>query len=199
MSVDRTARLSSRHLNDLLLEAPAGRHIAQLHKDRQTLTESVCEFASSGLRRGDSVILIAAAFHTERYLHSLKEVGLDARELKESGQLVVRDSQELLGRFMRNGMPRRDDLRATLCPAIQAAQAGGWRGLRVYGEMVSDLWRSRNTAASIQLETYLNDLARMYRFCLLCCYELGDADTTSYARASQVVGRTHSDLLPAAC
>src|SRR2546425_1201183 len=98
MPADRRAKLSSRNLNDLLLEAPAGRHIAQLHKDRQTLTESVCEFASSGLRRGDSVILIAAAFHTERYLHSLKEVGLDARELKESGQLVVRDSQELLGR-----------------------------------------------------------------------------------------------------
>ena len=199
MSADRTARISSRNLTDLLLVAPAGHHMAQLHKDRQTLMESVCEFASSGLRRGDSVIMIAAAFHTERYLHSLKERGLDTRELKESGQLVVRDSQELLGRFMRGGMPRRDDLLATLGPTIQSVQAGGWRGTRVYGEMVSDLWRSRNTAASIQLETYLNDLARMYRFCLLCCYELGDADTTSYARASEEVARTHSDLLPAAC
>jgi len=183
---------------ELLVEAPAGRHIAQLHKDRLSLTETVCEFAAAGLRRGDSVILIAAAFHTERYLHSLREGGLDPRELMDSDQLVVVDSQDLLGRFMRDGLPRWDDFQATLGPIIRSVQASGWGNTRVYGEMMSDLWRSRNTAAAIQLEMLWNRLARLYRFCLLCCYELGVADASSCARATEEVGRTHSDFLPAA-
>jgi len=199
MSADWTGTSSRQNLDDLLVEAPIGRHIAQLHKDRQTLTESVCEFAAAGLRRTDSVIMIAAAFHTERYLHRLREEGLDPRELQESGQLVVRDSQELLGRFMRHGMPRWDAFQETLVPIIGSVQASGRRGTRVYGELVSDLWRARNTAASVQVETYWNVLARTHRFCLLCCYELGDANAMSYAHAFDEVGRTHSDLLPATC
>src|SRR6266850_1123125 len=194
MPSDRTDSPLPQRPGDLLVEAPVGRHIAQLHRNRQTLTDAVCEFAVSGLRRGDSVILIAAAFHTERYRHRLREEGLDPRTLIDAGQLVVRDSQELLGRFMRNGMPRWDDFHAAVGPIIKTVQDEGWRETRVYGEMVSDLWRARNTAASVLLETFWNEIARLYRFCLLCCYELADADPAACALASEQVGRTHSDL-----
>ena len=43
----------------LLTEAPAGRHLAQLHRDADALGESVFEFLEAGLRRGDSVLITA--------------------------------------------------------------------------------------------------------------------------------------------
>ena len=52
----------------LLADAPAGRHIGQLHRGRQSLTQAVHQFADPALRAGQAVVLIASAFHTALYL-----------------------------------------------------------------------------------------------------------------------------------
>jgi len=56
--------------------------------------------------------------------------------------------------------------------------------------------RADHTAASIRLETFWNEIARAHRFCLLCCYLVGDLDEASYASALEGIGPTYSDVLP---
>ena len=62
----------------LLAEAPSGRHFAQFHRDtetedrrRDTLTESAFTFVEAGLRRGDSVLVIAGTNHRDRLFERL--------------------------------------------------------------------------------------------------------------------------------
>jgi len=178
----------------LLKEAPDGRHFARLHSNPQALVEDVGTFVGAGLRRDNAVIVVASPASSIRYLNHLVLKGIDPQKSLESGQLIVRDGDELLGRFLRDGMPRWADFHAALGPVIQAAQAGKWLKIRVYGEMANDLWRAGHTAAAIRLEVYWNELASLYQFALLCCYALGEQDEASYADAIKEIGQTHPDV-----
>ncbi len=180
---------------ELLTEAPAGRHFAQMHKDAQALAEAVGVFVETGLRRGDAVIIVVPSSHTPLYLQRLKCNNIDLENWRRSGQLTVLDSQEMLGRFMRGDMPIWEEFRAAVGQIIENARMSGRTTTRVYGEMVSDLWRAGHTAAAIRLEEYWNELARQYQFCLFCGYQVDGLEATSYADPLAEIGRTHSDML----
>lgn len=179
----------------ILAEAPAGRHIAQLHKNPKTLVATVAEFIGQGLGRGDAVLAVASSTNTEKYLHRLRELGFRPGEAIKRGQLVVRDSEATRDLFMRDGMPQWPLFRDAVGSLIRSTQKEEIP-LRVYGEMVNDLWRATNQAAAIRLEIYWNEIVRLHRCCLLCCYELGHLDKGRFAAAHDAIGRTHSDLLP---
>ena len=64
--------------SNLLTVAPTGHHFAQFHRDtegqdrrRDTLTESALLFVEAGLRRGDSVVVIAGADQRDRLFERL--------------------------------------------------------------------------------------------------------------------------------
>lgn len=178
---------------DLLTEAPAGRHFAQLHKDARALADSVSLFVTSGLRRGDAVIIVAPASRNSMYLDRLSQKEQEASI--GSGRLALFDSQAMLNRIMLGGMPEWAEFRATVGPVIEKAKRCGGPNTRVYGEMVNDLWRAGNTAAAIHLEEHWNQLARQYKFCLFCGYQMDSLDERSYAAPLADIGRTHSDIL----
>lgn len=179
----------------LLTEAPAGRHFAQMHKDVQGLAEAVGIFVETGLRRGDAVIVIVPADHAEIYLRRLQRDNLDLEVWQTSGQLTVLDSGATLGQFIQGTMPEWTEFRTAVGQIIEKAQIPGRATTRVYGEMVSDLWRAGNTAAAIRLEEYWNELARLYQFCLFCGYQVDSLDATTYIDPLVEIGRTHSDIL----
>lgn len=178
---------------DLLREAPVGRHFAQLHKDSQALANSVAIFVTSGLRRGDGVVIVAPASRNNLYLSPLSNE--ERQDYLRTGQLTLFDSQAMLNRIMLGGMPEWAEFRATVGPVIEKAKLCGGPNTRVYGEMVNDLWRAGNTAAAIQLEEYWNQLARIYKFCLFCGYQMDSLDERSYATPLVDIGRTHTDIL----
>ena len=188
--------MASHHNNahvDLLRDAPVGRHFAQLHNDSQALADSVSIFVASGLRRGDGVVVVAPASRNNIYL-----ARFSAEERKafiQTGQLSLFDSEAMLNRIMLGGMPEWAEFRATVGPVIEKAKLCGGLNTRVYGEMVNDLWRAGNTAAAIQLEEYWNQLARIYKFCLFCGYQMDSLDERSYAGPLADIARTHSDIL----
>lgn len=188
--------MSSPSYADLLTEAPAGRHFAQLHKDSQALADAVGLFAETGLRRGDAVIVVAPASRAKLYLARISKQRQEA--CRSSGQLVLLDSEAMLSRFMFGTMPEWSEFRAAVGPVIEKAKLCGGANTRVYGEMVNDLWRAGNTAAAIHLEEYWNKLARLYQFCLFCGYQMDSLDEKSYAAPLADIGRTHSDIIVSA-
>jgi hypothetical protein len=187
---DHTPQLST-----LLLDAPVGRHFAQLHSDPKDLVESVGMFVETGLRRGNGVVVVAARETMDSYLSRLKDLGIDTEEARRSGQLVLRNAEDSLARIMVGDMPDWANFRRLVGSMIEEVQAFGRSTTRAYGEMVNVLWRGGQPLAAIRLEEYWNELARLYPFSLFCGYMVDSHEHETYKSPLAEIGRTHTDVL----
>ena len=187
--------MGSSDISALLIEAPVNRHFAQFHRNAGSLTEAVGLFAETGLRRGNGVVSMATAAHTELLLERLTTSGLDVEEFRRSGQLEILDAEAVLGRFMHGDMPDWTDFRLTVGTVLESVQAFGRNITRAYGEMVNVLWQDGKPDAAIRLEEYWNELSRLYPFSLFCSYMLDGHEPGCYAGPLHEIGRTHSDII----
>jgi len=179
----------------LLIEAPANRHFAQLHRDPQALTDAVTLYLQTGLRRGNGVVLFATPIHTDLFLTRLREDGLDQGTFIKSGQLELHDAELSLRKLMQHDMPDWEDFRRSVGAVFERVRAFGRGTTRVYCEMVNVLWQEGKQEAAIRLEEYWNELARLYPFSLFCSYMLDVHHEHSYNGPLEEIGRTHSDIL----
>jgi hypothetical protein len=182
-------------LSALLIEAPVGRHFAQLHRRSAALTSAVGQFVATGLRRGNGVVVIGSALHTEELFDRLVERRVDVGSFLRCGQLVVRDAEAMLATIMRGGMPDGDAFRRAIGSALESVHAFGRPAPRAYSEMVNLLWRAGQPAAAIRLEELWNDLARLYPFGLFCGHMLDSQTPSIYAGSLHEAGRTYADVL----
>lgn len=187
--------MSASLVNTLLIEAPADRHFAQLHRDPQALTDAVTLYLQTGLRRGNGIIVIATPEHSDLFLTRLREDGLDPNTFLKSGQLELHDAELTLRKFMRHDMPDREDFRRAMGAVLERVRAFGRGTTRAYGEMVDVLWQEGKQEAAIRLEEYWNELQRLYPFSLFCCYTLDVQHDHAYAGPLEEIGRTHTDVL----
>jgi len=186
-----TAALVSR----LLIDAPVNRHFAQLHRDPRDLTDAVTLFLETGLRRGNSVVVIASPIHTDLFLTRMRDNELDPTAFLKAGQLELHDAELTLRKFMRNDIPDWNDFRRAMGGVFERVRAFGRGTTRAYGEMVNVLWQEGKQQAAIRLEEYWNELARLYPFSLFCSYMLDVHHDHSYNGPLEEIGRTHSDII----
>jgi hypothetical protein len=179
----------------LLAEAPAGRHFAQIHRDAESLSESVYAFVEGGIRRGHSVIVIADAELKDGIQDRLAANKLHPKALSNSGQLDILDAQKLMAEFMPHSpVPEWAQFRSTLMPILSRVQPFG-HGVRIFVEMSSMLWKAGNTDGAIRIEELWNALARLHTFSLYCGYTLDTQCEESYTGPLEEIGHTHSDIL----
>jgi hypothetical protein len=190
--------MAPQDLNTLLIDAPVNRHFAQFHRDSQEATKSVGLFIETGLRRKNGVLAILGAAHKDMLLDRLRRSGLDPDEFRRSGQLHILDAEPTLKQIMRGDMPDWDTFRAVVGEAIESLQGFGRTTVRVYGELVSLLWRDGNADAAIRLEEFWNELARIYPFSLFCSYMVDYHAPACYHGPLSEIGRTHSDVIATA-
>src|SRR6266513_3076139 len=187
--------MSSPPVSELLIEAPANRHFAQLHSDPEALTDAVTLYLRTGLRRGNGVVVIASPEHTDLFLKRLRQDALDPGAFLKSGQLELHDAEQTLRKFMRNDMTDWEDFRRAMASVFERVRAFGRGTARVYRETVNLLWQEGQQDAAIRLEDYWNDLARQYPFSLFCGYMLDVHRDRTYAGPLEEIGRTHSDMI----
>jgi DcmR-like sensory protein len=185
----------------LLADAPTGRHFAQFHRPtegqdrrRDTLTESALAFVEGGLRRGESVLVIAGADQRDRLFERLAAGKFSPQSLRDPGQLSVLDAGQITAQFVAGGLPEWAPFRNALAPVLSRLQPSG-RGTRVYSETANALWQAGNTAAAIKVEDFWNALAGTYPISLYCGYTMDTHSEHSYAAPLEEIGRTHSDIL----
>jgi hypothetical protein len=178
----------------LLVDAPVGRHFAQLHRDSNELVASVSRFVEAGLRRNNGVVIIATPETIDAMMTSIATAGVNGEKFRRSGQLAVFDAAATLERIMRAGMPQWSDFKRVIGAALEAAQLFG-TGTRAYGEMVNLLWQDAQPEAAIKLEEFWNEIHRSYPFCLFCAYMLDSHQAGCYHGPLHEIGRTHSDVL----
>lgn len=180
---------------NLLIDAPVGQHFAQIHRTARGLTNSVGLFIEAGLRRGSGVLVIATKEYCSQFLKWLDEGALCPDEAIRSGQLCMVDAGQALDQVMRSGMPDWTEFRQTLGSRIESVQRFGRTSVRVYGEMVSQLWNQGRHRAAIQMEEYWSELTRLYPFSLFCGYMLDSHDEATYAGPLYEIGRAHSSVI----
>jgi hypothetical protein len=177
-----------------LVDAPAGRHLAQFHRDADALTESAFVFLEAGLRQGNSVMVIAAAQRIEQLFDRLAAGKLHPKSLCDSGQLAVLDAAPVIEQCVVAGGAEWARFRGLLAPVLARLRLRG-HGTRIYGELANLLWQNDQTEAAIQLEDFWNALAGSFSFTMYCGYVMDTHCEKAYAAPLEELGRTHSDIL----
>ncbi len=105
-------------------------------------------------------------------MERLKRSGFDVEGLAEIGELVCEEAEKLLSSFMFDGIIDEYVFKWKIAGMIERAKAaGGERPVRVFGEMVSLIWQSRQQVTE-RLEELWNEVIQEYSVPLLCAYNL---------------------------
>ena len=181
---------------ELLREPAKGDHFVQLYIDEAFLCEAVAEYAGTGLRRGEGVLIVATRAHRADFLRGLEARGHPTRAAMKRGQLVWLDADETLARFTAGGMPDWQSFHALVGGAIASVRLD-YPAVRAFGEMVDVLWGRGERDAALRLEEFWNDLAKLQTFSLLCAYRMDHLDAAAYRGPLECICRRHTHLIPA--
>ena len=173
--------------SEVLREPSHGDHIVQTYQDPAFLADAVTEYLGTGLSRGEAAIVIARPQHVAKFREKL---GPPA----EPGQLIILDAEEILARFMADGMPQWNAFHEVIGGLIAQARLQ-YPAVRAYGEMVDILWQEGKREAAMRLEEFWNELTRLQTFSLFCAYAMDHLDPASYSGLESVC-RAHTHFLP---
>ncbi|HSR86615.1 MAG TPA: MEDS domain-containing protein [Streptosporangiaceae bacterium] len=148
-------------------------HVVLFPASDEELAEHVYEHLFGNGAPG-TVILVASAEHRRLIADRMARGGIDVAAEWARGSFVALDAAETLASFMVAGWPDAAAFWRTLSPVLKRARARPGE-VRVFGEMVAQLWDAGQTGAAVDLEALWNELARQYTFSLLCAYP-ADAD-----------------------
>jgi hypothetical protein len=153
---------------------PTRAHLVHFYETEDALASAVAKFVGGGLSVGNVVTTIATSEHTQAVQRLLGAAGVDVDAVRASGQLLILDAHETLGKVMRDGEPDPRLFEAVVgdLMAEREALASG-AGMRAYGEMVDVLWKRGEKSAALRLEELWNDLQMRRSFALLCAYSMG--------------------------
>jgi hypothetical protein len=167
-------------------------HFVEFYDNDPSLIDSVDRFVSIGIGRGDAAIVVAEQAHLDVLKEALsRTINLEAAT--EQGLFVALDAEEALSSFMVDDMPDREKFEQLVGGLIDKAAAGS-RAVRVFGEMVSVLWKLGNVAAALSLEDHWNRLSESHDFRLFCAYPTGVFGDKNVAPLRAVCDR-HSHVL----
>ncbi len=152
---------------------PGHVHAVFFYEDPQALSSTVGRFIADGLNSDQPGLVIATPSHKAGILEHLTGAACHPEKRMDQGDLVMLDAAELLSLFMVGGMPGVGSFESAMTRVMNSlADRGSQRGVRVYGEMVDLLWKSKKEDAALSLETRWDQFVRARRFPLLCSYSM---------------------------
>ena len=182
----------------VLAEATPPDHIVQLYQDQDFLSRAVSRFGVAALANGESFILLCTLPHWNEWRPRIEDQGVDVEAARTRGQLTVLDAEEMLSRFIRDGMPHAPTFLGLVTDLIGQARAGGrYPRVRLWGEMVNVLWERGNVAASMKVEgLYDQYVAKKLGVATTCAFLMDNFDSDIHARMLPMLGMNHSHLIP---
>jgi DNA-binding NarL/FixJ family response regulator len=154
------------------LRAP-NRHEVLLYPDDAAFLDSCSRFIAAALEAGDVAALVATESHRDSLFHRLKAGGLDVDAEIKHGRYISLDVAKTLSTFMVNDMAdweRFVEVVGGLVSGGAKSGKGEHSRVAICGECGPLLWAEGKVDAAIRLEQFLNRLATIYEFDLLCAY-----------------------------
>jgi len=171
-------------------------HFVQFYESDSFLLNTLTEFVSAGLARGDVCIAAATEEHLNGVTTRLQACGIDVDRARASGQYLWLEAAETLPKFMVDGSPEPDRFADAVCKPIEQAIASGGR-VRVFGELVALLWLEGNRTAALKLEELWNKLHKAKLFPLFCAYPLSGFAGGDLPKSLEAVCCAHSRVISA--
>jgi hypothetical protein len=179
-----------------MADAPV--HSVHIYDEHSSLIKRLCGVVSSGLKVGNSVLIVATALHRDQLVKEMLDAGVDVPQHARDGRFAMYDAEETLETFMLNGRPDRtlftQSVGNLLNRARQKARSKD-QGLTVFGEMVAVLWEQGNKQAALELEALWNEALSSSAFHLHCAYPRWDFMNTADEAAITEVCNIHSHVL----
>ena len=172
-------------------------HAVQFYDADAYLTSEVARYLAEGLRKGDAAIVIATQAHKRGIMADLKRLGVDWKQARDEGQLVILDARQTLASFMTGALPDSNRFELVIGGQVRKAVEYCAAGrARAYGEMVDILWKDGNGTAAIALERLWNDLLARYDLSLLCAYAMNGFANAADQETFRAVCEAHTHVLP---
>lgn len=150
------------------LSNPDPGHLVQFYNTDNTLVPSLVEFIKTGISNEDTCIVVASSTHIQILDYELQKNGIDILASKASGHYITLNAAATLDKIMVKNVVDKNKFMDVITPLFEK-KADGSR-VRIFGEMVSLLWRAGNKQAVFQLENLWNELSKTYSFSLYCAY-----------------------------
>jgi hypothetical protein len=173
--------------------APAD-HAVQIYRDDAAFLDALEGYVASGLRAGDSVIVIATAGHLHELEKRLRGNWLDLDRARWEDRFIAVLATETLSRFMVKGRPDAELFKQVAAELLARARGKG-RAVRAFGEMVAVLWAEGNREAALELEGLWNGVQAIEKFPLFCAYPRS-VFRTDTAGSIETVCAVHSRVVP---
>src|SRR6185295_19412026 len=109
---------------------------------------------------------------------------------------VFLDATDTLSKFLADGSPSPWRFNEIVGDIIERAETGRNR-VRIFGEMVAQLWAEGNCDGAIQLEELWNDLQKTHPFLLFCAYPMNGLIGEAHVEPLTRVCAGHSRVIPA--
>jgi PAS domain S-box-containing protein len=171
-------------------------HFVQFYDTDEFLLDSVSGFIGAGLGAGGACIVVATKVHREGLEERFQTIGLDLAVASARGTYLALDAGETLSKFMVDGMPDPQRFFAVIGGLIERMQKGQ-RRVRIFGEMVAQLWSEGNQVAAIRLEALWNELYHSTEaFSLFCAYPIRGFAGEGYQEQFTEICQQHSHVIP---
>ncbi len=173
-------------------------HSVHLYDEHSSLITRLCGVVSSGLKVGNSVLIVATAFHRDQLIRELAEAGVDVPQHAREGRFTMYDAEDTLATFMLNGRPDPTLFKHSVGNLLNRARQNARskdRGLTVFGEMVAVLWEQGNKQAAHELEALWNEALNDSAFHLHCAYPRWSFVSSVDDAALEEICHVHSHVL----
>ncbi|HEY1803468.1 MAG TPA: MEDS domain-containing protein [Terracidiphilus sp.] len=171
--------------------------MVQLYQDQDFLNRAVCRFAGAALANGEGLILVPTVDHWNAFRPRLEAEGIDVKSVRDSGQLTVVDSDELLPRLMQKALPDGPMFLGLAGEIIARTRgAGRFPKVRWWGEMVNVLWERGDVSASMNLEDLFDRVANDEGIAIFCSFLMDNFNGEIHTHMLPRLGENHSHLIP---
>jgi hypothetical protein len=168
-------------------------HSVRLFDRTDSAGRYIAAFVLDGLRKGETVLVVASAEHWLAALGRLVALGAAVPGAIASGQLTVLDAASLLDRCAPGGTPAPAAFDGSVAPLVRELAARPVP-LRIYGEMVNLLAARGAFEEAERLEHLWNRLAAEVPFSLLCGYSAVHFGNAASDEMLQRICKTHSEI-----
>jgi hypothetical protein len=168
-------------------------HVVAFYEEEGFLGSSVTDFLLDGLRRGETVYIIATAQHREAFAAGLAAAGIDVERRRLDSRYIELDAAERLAWLRSDGGLDTAAVRRQVAAWLADAAAEG-RRIRIYGEMVALLWEAGDLDLALELEEFWEELTAVVAMPVLCGYPMRCFDTPETTARFHAVCDRHTGV-----